>query len=138
MIENYLDSHPEIIFFGTRILVSLLVGLIIGIERSLNNHYAGIKTLVFVCIGSCLFASLSFYLTDNIYPDADPTRIIGQIVTGIGFLGAGTIVFNNDKVRGLTSSAMIWTVCSLGVLVGTGFFILLISISTPTTLFAIQ
>jgi len=127
-MEKYFDIHPEFIFFGIRIFISLIIGLIVGIERTINNHYAGIKTLVFVSIGSCLFASLSFYLKD-IYPGSDPTRIIGQIVTGIGFLGAGTIVYNNDKVKGLTSSAVIWTVCSLGVLVGSGLFLVPIATS---------
>ena len=109
-------------FFGIRDAVALIAGLIIGIERTMSGHSAGIKTLVFVSIGSCLFSSLSFYLHD-IYASTDPTRIIGQEITGIGFLGAGVIFYNQTKLNGLTSAAMIWVVCSLGIIAGAGLII---------------
>jgi putative Mg2+ transporter-C (MgtC) family protein len=111
-------------FFGFRAAVAIAAGFIIGIERTMSNHAAGIKTIVFVSLGSCMFSSLSFYLY-MLYPQTDPTRIIGQIISGIGFLGAGVIFFNTagSKISGLTSAALIWTACSLGVMAGAGLFI---------------
>lgn len=105
------------LFFGLRAIVALLAGLIMGIERTITSHAAGIKTIVFVSLGSCLFTTLSFYL-HIIYPSSDPTRIIGQIITGVGFLGAGAIFQSNEKISGLTSAAMIWVACSLGCMAG--------------------
>lgn len=115
-----MSEFDIMVFFGIRALVALIAGFILGIERSLSNHYVGVKAIVFVCIGSCLFASLSFYLY-SIYPHTDPTRIIGQAITGIGFLGA--VLHNNTpKVSGLTSSAIIWTACGVGLMAGSGLF----------------
>jgi putative Mg2+ transporter-C (MgtC) family protein len=114
----------EILYFGYRAAAATAIGMLIGIERELSNHKAGIKTLVFVAVGSCLFSSLSFYLHD-MYPNSDPTRILGQVVTGIGFLGAGVIFHNqSNEISGLTTAAIIWTVCALGVIVGAGFFLM--------------
>ena len=117
---------PEFVFFGTRILVALLIGLIMGAERTLGNHSSGIKTFVFVSVGSCLFSSLSFYLKD-IFPTSDPTRILGQIISAVGFLGAGVIFHSNDKTVGLTTSAIILTLTSLGIMVGSGLFLIPVS-----------
>jgi putative Mg2+ transporter-C (MgtC) family protein len=122
-MEEIAASFVIMKFFGVRALVAIIAGLIIGIERTLSNHAAGIKTIVFVSLGSCLFSSLSFYLHD-IYPQTDPTRIIGQIITGVGFLCGGVIFLNmqDNKISGLTSSAMIWSACALGTMAGTGLF----------------
>jgi putative Mg2+ transporter-C (MgtC) family protein len=111
-------------YFGVRSSVSIIAGLIIGIERTKTNHAAGIKTIVFVCLGSCLFSSLSFYLHEA-YPQSDPTRILGQIITGIGFLCGGVIFMSRDQktISGLTSSAMIWSSCALGVMAGAGLYV---------------
>ena len=109
------------LFFGERTFVALLAGLIMGIERTLTGHSAGVKTLVFVCMGSSMFTTLSFYL-HTLYPSTDPTRIIGQIITGIGFLGAGVIFQQQQKISGLTSAGIIWTSCALGTIAGSGLF----------------
>lgn len=109
------------LFFGLRAIPALIAGFIMGVERTLSNHPAGIKTIVFVSLGSCLFSSLSFYLHD-MFPASDPTRIIGQIITGVGFLGAGAIFHSNDRINGLTSAALVWTACALGVMSGAGLF----------------
>lgn len=123
-MEELVATFTLMKFFGTRAAVAILAGFIIGIERTLSNHAAGIKTIVFVSLGSCLFSSLSFYLHDFLYPQTDPTRIIGQIITGVGFLCGGVIFLNNhdNKISGLTSSAMIWSACALGTIAGTGLF----------------
>jgi putative Mg2+ transporter-C (MgtC) family protein len=108
-------------YFGIRAMVAILAGFIIGLERTMNGHEAGIKTLVFVSLGSCIYSSLGFFLAMS-NPGIDPTRIIGQIVTGVGFLGAGVIVRNQEKVSGLTTAAIIWMSCSLGAAAGSGFY----------------
>jgi putative Mg2+ transporter-C (MgtC) family protein len=118
-----MTSVEIMVFFGTRAFVAILAGLIVGIERTLSNHAAGIKTIVFVCLGSCLFTTLAFYL-HGLYPQADPTRIIGQVVTGCGFLGAGVVFYNNEKVNGLTSAAIIWFSCAEGTIAGSGLVLI--------------
>ena len=111
-------------FFGIRAFFALIAGLIMGIERTISGHSAGVKTLVLVSVGSSMFASLSFYMY-SLYPHTDPTRIIGQIITGVGFLGAGVIFQkSNTKISGLTSSAMIWMACALGTIAGSGLFVI--------------
>lgn len=108
-------------FFGVRVFFALLAGLVMGIERTLSRRTVGIKTLVFVSMGSAIFTASSFYFSIK-YPSVDPTRIIGQIVSGVGFLGAG-VVFRNEKgVSGLTSAASIWVACGLGIMAGSGLF----------------
>ncbi len=107
-------------YFGIRATIAILTGFIIGLERTISGHEAGIKTLVFVSLGSCIYSSLGFYL-GAINPAIDPTRVIGQIVTGVGFLGAGVIVRTQAKVSGLTTAAIIWMTCSLGAAAGAGF-----------------
>jgi len=115
-----LTEYDSAIYFGTRALVAVVAGFLIGMERTLSGHEAGIKTLVFVSLGSCVYSSLGFYLS-AINPTIDPTRVIGQIVTGVGFLGAGVIVRTQAKVSGLTTAAIIWMTCSLGAAAGAGF-----------------
>ena len=86
-------------------------GLGIGIERELRHKSAGLKTNSLVALGSCVFVLLSLEFQGE--AGVDPTRVIGQIVTGIGFIGAGTILQHGPKVAGLTTAATIW--CSAGV-----------------------
>lgn len=118
-MNTIINEHNTAIYFGVRALVAIAVGFIIGLERTLSKHEAGIKTLVFVSLGSCIYSSLGFYLGD-MNPTIDPTRVIGQIVTGVGFLGAGVIVRTQAKVSGLTTAAIIWMTCSLGATAGAG------------------
>lgn len=111
-----------IYFFGIRGIIAMVAGLIMGIERERGGHSAGIKTIVLVSLGSSMFSASAFYL-QTLYPGIDPTRIIGQIITGIGFLGAGVIMKNDSKISGLTSSAVIWIACAAGTLAGMGLVI---------------
>lgn len=107
-----------ILFITPKIFVATICGLIIGWEREVKNKVAGIRTHIIVCVGACLFTTVPFIIgIDRI----DPTRIIGQIVTGIGFLGAGVIFKHEDKVVGVTSAAFIWLISAIGVLIGLGF-----------------
>lgn len=114
-----MTEFEAICFFGYRGVVAMIAGLIMGIERERGGHSAGIKTIVLVSLGSSMFAASSFYLK-ALYPGSDPTRIIGQIITGVGFLGAGVIMKNDSRISGLTSSAVIWMACAAGTLAGIG------------------
>ncbi len=112
-----------IMFLLPRVLAATLCGFLIGSERELKHKVAGIRTHIIVCVGACLFASISFVMKDG-QTNFDPTRIIAQIVTGVGFLGAGLIFKNDDKaVSGVTSAAFIWLTAAIGVIVGIGYII---------------
>lgn len=116
-----------------RMLISLLVGLIIGYERSRHQKPAGIRTYSLVCIGSTLFMIVSAYgLRTNSPVEGfrmDPGRIAAQIVTGIGFLGAGVIWKDRGNVRGLTTAANLWVTAGLGMAIGLGlYFLTLVSV----------
>jgi len=111
-----------LMFLLPRILAATLCGFIIGSEREIKHKVAGIRTHIIVCVGACLFASISFVMKDA-QTTFDPTRIIAQIVTGVGFLGAGLIFKNEDKVSGVTSAAFIWLTAAIGVIVGIGYIL---------------
>ena len=96
--------------------VALALGALIGIERELSDKAAGLRTHILICVGSCLFMIVSRNFTGII--NADPTRIAAQIVTGIGFIGAGAIMHEGERVVGLTTAATIWVVAAIGMAVG--------------------
>ena len=98
--------------------VALGLGAIIGIERELSDKAAGLRTNILICVGSCLFMIVSKNFTGIL--NADPTRIAAQIVTGIGFIGAGAIMHEGEQVTGLTTAATIWVVAAVGMAVGVG------------------
>lgn len=104
-----------------KILVATFCGFIIGWERELKQKVAGIRTHILVCVGACLYTSVGFVLAKEY--QIDPSRIIGQIVTGVGFLGAGVILVKEDKVVGVTSAAFIWLIASIGVFIGIGYLL---------------
>ena len=123
-------SHSEIIM---RMLMSLLVGVIIGYERSYNQKTAGVRTYSLVCIGATLFMVISVYGLPSlsaIYKfdgfRLDPGRVAAQIVTGIGFVGAGAIWKDRGDIRGLTTAANLWVTAGLGMAVGLGMYFLLL------------
>jgi len=105
-----------------KVIISTICGIIIGIEREINKKVAGIRTHVLISVGVTLFTSIVFVLSKE-YFNLDPTRIIGQIITGIGFLGGGVIFKTSDNVVGVTSAAFIWVMSSIGVIIGLGFLI---------------
>lgn len=96
--------------------VSLVLGALIGMERELSDKAAGLRTNILICVGSCLFMIVSKNFTG--VADADPTRIAAQIVTGIGFIGAGAIMHEGEQVTGLTTAATIWVVAAIGMAAG--------------------
>lgn len=117
---NYIDSEILSLFpyFVPKVLVATLCGVIIGIDRELKQKVAGVRTFILISVGCAVFSAISVLMSDN--QIIDPTRIIGQIITGIGFLGAGVIVKNDDKIVGVTTAAFIWCISAVGVLAGIG------------------
>ena len=111
-----------------RLLVAAGLGGAIGLERELRDHEAGFRTHLLVSLGACVFTLVSAYAwTDWTFstPDGvvfDPTRIAAQIVTGIGFLGAGAIIVRGISVRGLTTAATLWVVAAIGMAAGAGYY----------------
>lgn len=106
-----------------RLVVSMLLGGAIGIEREIHGKSAGLRTHMLVALGSCLFTVLSFLLpsSNGFGGEGEPTRIAAQIITGVGFLGAGTIIQGRGGVHGLTTAASIWLVAAIGMAAGAGF-----------------
>jgi putative Mg2+ transporter-C (MgtC) family protein len=101
------------------LLVSLLLGTLIGLERQVGHKPAGLRTHVLVCLGSTAFVIMQEYAMSLYGGVADPTRLVHGVVTGVGFLGAGTILRTKEGwVHGLTTAASIWTVAAVGVAAG--------------------
>ena len=107
---------PLMTFILPKILVATICGLIIGYDREIKQKVAGIRTNILICVGCTILTSISFYLAKS-NTMIDPTRIIGQIITGIGFLGAGVIMKHDDKIVGVTTAAFIWIASAMGILV---------------------
>jgi putative Mg2+ transporter-C (MgtC) family protein len=103
-----------------KILLAVAAGGLIGIEREYRDKAAGFRTLIFICAGACLFTILSARLA----PDTDPNRIAANIVTGVGFLGAGVILRDGGKVIGLTTAATIWLTAAVGMGFGGGAYLI--------------
>ena len=108
-----------------RLVLSVILGGIIGFEREVRRHSAGLRTHILVSLGSCLIMLTSLYVFD-IYKDSvplDPARIAAGVVTGIGFLGAGAIIRSGEVVKGLTTAASLWLVAAIGLAAGCGFYL---------------
>lgn len=107
----------QFIFF--KMFYAVLCGTLVGIERKLNDASAGFKTQILVCVGSMLFTVMPALATGR--PEADGMRVMAQIVSGVGFLGAGAILHSGTQhVFGLTTAAWIWFVAAIGVMIGVG------------------
>ncbi|MFC1771249.1 MgtC/SapB family protein [Candidatus Margulisiibacteriota bacterium] len=117
--------------FFIKCLVAVLLGGFIGLERELKNKPAGFKTHVLICLG----ATVLTFLSSRFSPTGDPGRIAAQIISGIGFIGAGTIIHSRQVIQGLTTAATLWVVASIGMLVGAGYFILAILVTILVVLF---
>jgi putative Mg2+ transporter-C (MgtC) family protein len=108
-----------------KIVVSVVLGAIIGFERQLTHKPAGLRTHIFVCMGSCLFTLSSFFLLpENTFGTVDATRIASGIVAGISFIGAGSIIASGGDVKGITTAASLWVVAAIGLMVGLGNILL--------------
>ncbi len=112
-----------------RIGIAVLIGTIIGVEREIKNRPAGMRTHVLVCLGACMIATLECNMQLKLSADASMNnvsmtlgRISAQVVSGIGFLGAGTIFTSQRKIAGLTTAASLWNVACLGLMTGFGYY----------------
>ena len=126
-------THIINLDYMLRILIAVIFGFCIGLERELTNKYAGLRTHILVCLGACVFTLISIYgfptfaPGDNVLIDQatgirDTSRVAAQIVTGIGFIGAGTVLRNGQIVLGLTTAATLWIAASIGMACGAGMF----------------
>lgn len=108
-----------------RVLTAAALGGLVGFEREWSNHAAGLRTHILVCIGSAAIMLLSIYGFNQFVNESnvrmDPARLAAQVISGIGFLGAGAIMRDGSKVSGLTTAASIWVVAAIGLCVGAGF-----------------
>ena len=105
-----------------RLLCALVIGGVIGLERGLKNRPAGLRTYMLVCVGSCLIMLTNQYLF-QVSQSGDPMRLGAQVVSGIGFLGAGTIIVTkHNQIRGLTTAAGLWAAAGVGLALGVGFY----------------
>ncbi|MEO8937142.1 MAG: MgtC/SapB family protein [Burkholderiaceae bacterium] len=117
-----------------RLLAAALLGSLIGFERERQHWAAGLRTHMLVCVGSCLIMIVSAYgFADVLGEDhvsLDPSRVAAQVVSGIGFLGAGAILLRGEIVRGLTTAASLWSVAAIGLAVGGGLYVAAVASTT--------
>lgn len=104
--------------FLPKVLLSIFCGSLIGLERELKEKPAGMRTYMLISVGATLFTLVSIQFNRQWSGTADPLRVAAQIVTGVGFLGAGTIMFSRGRISGLTSAAAIWTSAAIGITIG--------------------
>lgn len=124
MISNILQSfrmEPGIWEICLRLLCAMVVGMVIGTEREYTNRPAGMRTHILVALGACV-VSITGQMLLHQYGSGDPARLSAQVITGVGFLGAGTIMREGATVKGLTTAASVWTVACLGIAAGYGFY----------------
>lgn len=111
-----------------RIILSMILGSIVGIERKRKGQMAGLRTFSLISMGACIAMILSIYVCQETVGllRGDPSRIAAQVISGIGFLGAGTIIQMKGSVRGLTTAAGIWIIAAIGMAVGAGLYLIAI------------
>jgi putative Mg2+ transporter-C (MgtC) family protein len=104
--------------------LAVILGGVIGLEREIAGKPAGLRTNILICVGAALLTDVSVLMVERSgMRGIDPTRVAGQIITGIGFLGAGTIMQAKGTITGLTSAATIWVVCAIGITIGAGAYL---------------
>jgi putative Mg2+ transporter-C (MgtC) family protein len=110
-----------------KLALAVVLGGVIGLEREIAGKPAGLRTNILICVGAALLTDVSIQITMGVYPGSalvgDPSRIAAQIVTGIGFIGAGTIMQSRGTVTGLTSAATIFVVAAIGIAIGAGQYV---------------
>ncbi|OGT31577.1 MAG: hypothetical protein A3E87_00295 [Gammaproteobacteria bacterium RIFCSPHIGHO2_12_FULL_35_23] len=131
----YVSWEISLLLFA-KVILAFFLGFLVGIEREYHRCPAGVRTYAAVCMGSCLFALVSIHALDISYYHGivDPTRIAAQIVSGIGFLGAGMIFRDGSKTSGLTTAATIWSVAAVGMAVAFNMYLVAILATLLTIL----
>lgn len=114
-------TELTILSVTARLLMSILFGGMIGYDRQRKHHPAGLRTHILVCMGSTMTMMLGQYLAETY--QSDPARIGAQVISGIGFLGAGTIMFSGLRVRGITTASGLWACACMGLMIGAGFYV---------------
>ena len=127
VLEEWRQLEPVLLPFLVRCGCAALCGGMIGLERELRRKQAGFRTNILICVGSAMYMAIGLLLVPaSDVGGFDATRIAAQVVTGIGFLGAGSIIHQGDRITGLTTAATIWVVAAIGLIAGTGFPLLAI------------
>jgi len=122
--------HDITLLFVAKLCIATACGAAFGLERQLRGKPFGVRTCILICVGTMLFVSLGqIFAGDNV----DPTRVLGQIITGIGFIGAGAILSRDGHVKGMTSAAVVWLIAGIGGAIGLGRF----GIAFATTIFGV-
>lgn len=112
----------NIVSIVLRILLAILAGGVIGLERGMKNRAAGFRTYILVCLGACIVMTTNQYVY-QVYQSGDPVRMGAQVISGIGFLGAGTIIVTSrNQIKGLTTAAGLWACACVGLAIGIGFY----------------
>ena len=123
-VEEWLRLQEVLVPFLVRCGAAALCGAMICLERELRRKPAGFRTNILICVGSAMYMTIGLLIFEDDSRMGDPTRIAAQVVTGIGFLGAGAIIQSKGHVTGLTSAATIWVVAAIGIVAGAGYPIL--------------
>lgn len=125
--EQYLNISPGVVSICLRLLCAMFVGALIGIEREYTHRPAGLRTHILVALGACVVSitgEMIFHHYGALGANPDPARLSAQVITGVGFLGAGTIMKEGASVKGLTTAASVWAVACLGIAAGFGYYFL--------------
>lgn len=118
-----LDFNPITVII--RVLLAALAGALVGLEREFHGRAAGMRTHMMVALGAALAAMIGMFTVNELGIDSDPLRVGAQVISGVGFLGAGTILLRGggSRITGLTTAAGLWTAASIGLAVGIGFYV---------------
>jgi len=120
-IKQNIEYSVDSLIYGEnilRLILAVILGMMVGFERELAHKPAGLRTHMLVCLGSCLFTVISLEFA------VDPARIASGIVAGIGFIGAGAIIAEPDRVVGITTAASLWMTAAIGLTIGVGNYVL--------------
>lgn len=124
----------SMVSISVRVLMAIIIGGLIGYEREMRNRPAGFVTHILVCVGACVVSLMQLQMVHDTVAmieqtpalasamKADLGRVVAQVITGVGFLGAGTIIFDKGSVKGLTTASTIWLVACIGLVIGLGYY----------------
>ncbi|MBO7184867.1 MAG: MgtC/SapB family protein [Oscillospiraceae bacterium] len=119
--------EPGIAAICLRLFCAMLVGMLIGMEREFTHRPAGLRTHILVALGACVASLMGEMIFTHYNSSADPARLSAQVITGVGFLGAGTFMKEGVNVKGLTTAASVWAVACLGIAAGFGFYVIAVA-----------
>lgn len=140
MLENYSNIQNNVnLIILFKIILAALLAFVPGMERELTGKFAGLRTHILVCTGACVYTILSLYgfdvnsgVTGHVIVQNDPARIAAQVITGIGFIGAGTVMRHGSNVSGITTAATLWMCAAIGMSCGCGEYFTAIVASIVT------